>query len=353
MTEHTDPPGIDTSGLPGIDTSAIQAWLGANIPAAVAPFTYERLPGGHSNLTYLLTDAAGSELVLRRPPEGELLASAHDMGREYKVMTALGSTPVPVPITYGMNSDPGVTGAPFYVMSHVWGHVLHDEQAAEVYDHEQRQRASDSLIDALGALHQIDPDEVGLGDFARKREGYVGRQLRRWYGQYEQTKTRDIPALDDLYPRLESRVPAEQRISIVHGDYRLGNCLTDETGAVAAILDWEISTLGDPLADIGYLLATWIEEGPGFATITTPSTAPGFRSRAEMAERYAQVSGLDCSQMDFYVAFSYFKMACINQGVYYRYVQGQKSADGVDVEAIGDSVVRLADHAVAAFGALT
>ena len=217
----------------------------------------------------------------------------------------------------------------------------------DAYTEPQRRRAGESLVDTLAALHAVDPDAVGLGDLGKKTD-YVGRQLRRWYGQYQQSRGID-PRVTAVHDHLVSNTPAQQRASVVHGDFRLGNCITDDDGSVAAVLDWEICTLGDPLADLGYLLATWAEPdepNASFATITSPSVAPGFPNRTEMAERYDDASDLDCSMVQTYVAFSFWKLACINQGVWDRYDQGQKSAAGVDVEAIRESVDTLAQRAV-------
>ena len=334
----------------GIEPGNVEDWMQRHIVGLSPPVQFTNIEGGHSNLTYLVTDSHGQRFVLRRPPLGELLPGAHDMAREYRAISALGTTDVPVPLALGFCDDHEVTGASFYVMSFVEGHVLHSEQiATAVYSGESRHRVSLSLAEALNALHIVDIDAVGLGDLGR-REDYVGRQLRRWFRQYDASRAMPVPLVDELYESLLLSRPEQQKTSVVHGDYRLGNCITDDDGEIAAILDWEICTLGDPLADVGYMMVTWAEPGDEHQGISTaPSMAPGFASRGELLERYASASDLDLSQMPFYVAFNHWKSACINEGVYARYVKGQKPAGGVDVDAIGAAVdvqARLAAQAL-------
>ncbi|MCP3855809.1 MAG: phosphotransferase family protein [Actinomycetia bacterium] len=335
--------------LQGIDVPGVTAWYTANIDGALAPLSFEKLPGGHSNFTYRVTDGAGAVTVLRRPPEGELLPSAHDMGREFRVIDALGPTPVPVAPTYGFAEDESVTGAKFYVMGYVEGEVLHDDEiAAEVTAESDRHLIGIDLAETLAKLHAVDIDAVGLGDLG-KHENYVARQMRRWYGQYQASEG-SVAAIDDLHDRLQARLPAQQGTAIVHGDYRLGNTMTGADGTVAAILDWEICTLGDPLADLGYLLSTWAEPGEASTRlIGYPSLLPGFPTRGEMIDAYSALSDLDLGEIEYYIAFSHWKLACINQGVWYRYDQGQKSTVGVDVEGIRESIEQLAGMAVEAF----
>jgi aminoglycoside phosphotransferase (APT) family kinase protein len=348
---HADDATSGAGGPAGIDLDAVSAWLAANVAGAAPPFRFERLPGGHSNLTYRVTGGNGQVFVLRRPPEGELLPSAHDMGREYRAISALGPTPVPVPPALGFCDDLGVTGARFYVMGFVEGRVLHEEQdALDFLDEAGRRRAGESLAEVAAALHAVDVEAAGIADLGR-HDGYLARQLKRWYGQYQASRGA-TPLVDELHDALVDRLPPQQRVSLVHGDYRLGNCITAATGDIAAVLDWEICTLGDPLADVGYLLATWREPGDEFhTTATSPSTAPGFPDRAALLAHYAARTDLDCSAMPTYVAFSHWKLACINQGVWDRYDQGQKAADGVDVDAIRASVDELARRAAEALRA--
>ena len=336
--------------LPGVVEVSVEDWMVEHIEGLRPPMQFRTIAGGHSNLTYEVVDGAGRRCVLRRPPLGDLLPGAHDMAREYKAISALGLTAVPVPRALGFCDDVAVTGAPFYVMSFVEGHVLHDERTAlAVYGEDQRHRVGLSLADALAALHAVDVDEVGLGDLGR-REDYVGRQLRRWFRQYDASRAMAVPLLDELYESLLKARPVEQKTAVVHGDYRLGNCITGDEAQIAAILDWEICTLGDPLADVGYLMVTWAQPGERQGISTAPSTAPGFATRAELLDRYVSASDLDLSDIGFYVAFNHWKSACIVEGVYARYIKGQKPTDGVDVAAIGATVevqARMAAEALA------
>ncbi len=311
------------SEVAGIDVDAVTAWLTANVDGAVGPFEFEVIAGGHSNLTYRVTGADGERLVLRRPPLGHVLASAHDMGREHRILSGLQDSAVPVPPVKGFCDDVEVNGAPFYVMGFVDGHVLRDRAAAEAaLDEAARANASRSLVDTMAAIHAVDLEAAGLADLGR-HEGYIERQLKRWYGQWNQGKTRELQAVDDIYEGLLARVPDQGPATIVHGDYRLDNSMVDGSGNVVAVLDWEICTLGDPLADVGLLQVYWNgPNDPEGAWSGSATTAPGFWDRRQLADRYAEVSGRDLSQLDFYVAFAFWKLACIIEGVYSRYLGG-------------------------------
>jgi aminoglycoside phosphotransferase (APT) family kinase protein len=310
--------------VPGIDVPAVSTWLEANVEGAVGPFAFEVIAGGHSNLTFRVTGADANRFVLRRPPLGHVLASAHDMGREHRILSGLQTSAVPVPPVKGFCDDVAVNGAPFYVMGFVDGHVLRDRAASEaaLVDATARATASRSLVDTMAAIHAVDLDAAGLSDLGR-HEGYIERQLKRWYGQWNQGKTRELAAVDRVYEGLLARVPEQGPATIVHGDYRLDNCMVGDDGQVVAVLDWEICTLGDPLADVGLLQVYWNgpddEEGAWSGSATS---APGFWNRQQLAERYAEVSGRDLSQLDFYVAFAFWKLACIIEGVYSRYLGG-------------------------------
>jgi len=340
------PPGVDASpdraDAAGIELAKVTAWLAANVDIT-PPFSFTRLAGGHSNLTYRVEDAGGTSVTLRRPPLGELLATAHDMGREHRIISALHPTAVPVARPLGHCQDPDVTGAPFYVMDFVEGTVLHSAESAQrSYGEEQRRRAGESCIEVLADLHDVDPVAVGQGDLGR-HEGYVARQLKRWYGQWQQSKTRDLAAIDEVHDVLAATIPEQGPVRIVHGDFRLGNCITDSaSGDVRAVLDWEIATLGDPLTDLGYILATWAEPDEHDPPVGSPTQAEGFPSRAEVLERYAARSGRDVSNIDFYVSFSAWKSACIYEGVYARYLNGGLDTTGVDVEGRRIAVERYA-----------
>ncbi|HEY7077987.1 MAG TPA: phosphotransferase family protein [Solirubrobacteraceae bacterium] len=311
----------------GIDPEGLQGWFEANVPGVAPPLEYERIAGGQSNLTYRVTDSAGRRFALRRPPLGRALASAHDMGREHRAISALQDTPVPVPPVFGLCEDEGVNGAPFFVMGFVDGVVVRsEEEAAAAFDERQRHAVGERLVDTLVAIHEVDPDAVGLGTLGKK-EDYVARQLRRWGGQWEKSKTRELPLVEDLGRRLSARIPEQGPATIVHGDYRIDNVLLDPDSCdVAAVLDWELCTLGDPLADIGLLLVYWSEPGEE-GGLRQATAAPGFPRRAELRDRYAAGSGRDLSEVDFYVALGYWKLAIVIEGVYARYAAGQYGPD--------------------------
>jgi aminoglycoside phosphotransferase (APT) family kinase protein len=311
----------------GINVATVTPWLVANVAGFTAPFTAEVIAGGHSNLTFRLTDAKGVKYVLRRPPLSHTLASAHDMGREHRIIHALRDTPVPVAPALAMCNDPSVNGAPFYVMGFVEGHVVRDVTIAErVLSESARRTASESLIDTLAAIHAVDLQAVGLADLAR-HEGYIARQLKRWYTQFNAQKTRDLPLIDEVHDALSKRIPEQGPATIVHGDYRLDNCIVDDAGRIVAVLDWEICTLGDPLADLGLLMAYYTgPDDEGSAWQAQANRLTGFLNRPQLVERYARVTGRDVSQLDFYTAFAFWKLACIIEGVYARYLGGALGA---------------------------
>jgi aminoglycoside phosphotransferase (APT) family kinase protein len=334
----------------GIDVDRVTTWLGERVDQLDPPLTFAVIEGGRSNLTYRVTDAAGRRSILRRPPLHGVLESAHDMGREHRIISALEDTDVPVPRTIGFEPDGSVTGATFYAMEFVDGPVMRDADAArDELDEEGRRAVAFSLVDTLVALHAVDPDDVGLGDLARK-EDYIGRQLKRWHGQYDKGRIRDLPAVDDVHARLSSSIPDQGPAAIVHGDYRLDNVIVSPAGEVRAVLDWELCTLGDPMADLGLLMVYWAEPGDEVVPLlSAPTTVEGFPTRRELAERYAERSGRDISELDYYVAFGLWKLAIILEGVYARYRSG---AYGEVPESVwgpfGDIVVQLLDQATAA-----
>ena len=331
----------------GIDIERVSRWLVAHVEGAVAPFRFSLIAGGRSNLTFKVTDAAGVHYVLRRPPLGHVLATAHDMAREHRIISAVGSTGVPVPRTLGLCTDVEVNGAPFYVMSFVEGQVLDNVDKAELLDPSLREKASFDLVDVLADLHAIDVDQVGLGDLA-KRTGYVERQLKRWTTQWENSKTRELPAIDEVVSRLGSRLPEQQGVVIAHGDYRFGNVLTDvRHGRIAAVLDWELCTLGDPLADLGYIGVYWSDGPASLLRANDPTGAGGFPTYREIVERYASRTGRDVSEVDYYVAFSCFRLAVITEGVYARYLHGAMGKqEGVDVSSMKASTELLVERAL-------
>jgi aminoglycoside phosphotransferase (APT) family kinase protein len=330
----------------GIDATKVTAWLRARTQLA-EPLRFEVIQGGRSNLTYRVTDPEGRQVILRRPPLSGVIESAHDMGREYRIISALGATEVPVPTCVGYEPDPEVTGAPFYVMDFVQGEVIRDREASErLLTREARTTASEELIDVLVRLHEVDVDQVGLGDLSR-REGYLERQLRRWRGQLDQTRKRDLSLLDDVHARLSAAVPPQGPAAIVHGDYRLDNVMLDPaTGRVKAVLDWELTTLGDPLADVGLLLVYWTEPDDEVQVLpTAPTRAEGFARRKELIERYATASGRDLDGIGYYVAFGNWKLACILEGVYSRYASGAYGESDGSHEEFGRLVLQLAEAA--------
>ena len=307
----------------GINTATVTPWLAANVAGFAPPFTAEVIAGGHSNLTFRLTDANGVKYVLRRPPLSHTLASAHDMGREHRIIYALRNTDVPVAPALAMCNDAEVNGAPFYVMGFVDGHVVRDATIAErVLTETARRTASESLIDTMAAIHAVDLEHVGLADLAR-HEGYIARQLKRWYTQFNAQKTRDLPLIDEVHDALAKRIPEQGPATIVHGDYRLDNCIVNDEGRIVAVLDWEICTLGDPLADLGLLMAYYTgPDDEGSAWQGQANRVKGFLNRADLVERYARVTKRDVSQLDFYTSFAFWKLACIIEGVYARYLGG-------------------------------
>jgi aminoglycoside phosphotransferase (APT) family kinase protein len=329
--------------VPGVQVAAVTEWFRAHVPEARPPLRFDVIAGGHSNLTYRVTDSAGMCFVLRRPPLGHVLASAHDMSREHRIIHALAGSAVPVAPALGYCDDPAVNGAPFYVMRFVDGHVIRDRAAAEtLLSPAARHRTAESLVDTMAAIHAVGLRAVGL-DTLGKHDGYIARQLKRWYGQWNQQKTRELPLVDQVHDALVARIPEQGPATLVHGDYRLDNCMVDQHGSVIAVLDWEICTLGDPLADLGMLQVYWTgPDDDASAWTGSATTAPGFPNRSYLVQRYADVSGRDVAQLPFYVAFAYWKLACILEGVYARYLGGALGERSADELAPFEQQVRAA-----------
>jgi aminoglycoside phosphotransferase (APT) family kinase protein len=335
--------------IEGIDIEGVSTWFETNVDGARRPFTFELIAGGRSNLTYRVVDGAGHQYVLRRPPTSHVLPTAHDMVREHRIITALTPTMVPVAPVLGLCIDPSVNGAPFYVMGFVEGHILRDEATVEqVFSPRLRRQAGENLVDVLADLHAVDVDAIGLGELGR-REGYIARQLKRWYTQYQQSVpagTNGRTVIDEMHEFLAARVPEQGPPAIVHGDYRLDNTMLADTGEVAAVLDWELCTLGDPLADVGLLVCYWSEPGDTETALdTAPTMAPGFPTRDEIKSRYQERSGRDLSSIDFYVAFGYWKLACILQGILARYAGGAMGIDNYDVAGLDEQILRRGEMA--------
>ncbi len=344
----------DQSEVEGIDRAGVTAWFVDHAPAVTPPLQFELITGGHSNLTFSVRDADGRHWVLRRPPLGQVLATAHDMGREHRIIEALAPTAVPVAPTLGLCTDGAVNGAPFYVMDFVDGTVVRDPSVAEQLDPRVRRAASESIVEVLARIHSVDLAATGLDDLGR-HEGYIERQLKRWYSQFEKSKTREIPELDRVYQDLSAEVPVQVGTTIVHGDYRLDNCMIDADGQIMAVLDWELCTLGDPLADLGLLMVYWTDPDDLHPVGVSGATVlDGFLRRDELIARYAEVSGRDLSAIDYYVAFGYWKLACILEGVYARYrggAMGHRGDEGA-FEVFGNQVVALVESARQAMGRL-
>jgi aminoglycoside phosphotransferase (APT) family kinase protein len=336
----------DIAAPEGIDRAGVEAWFEQHVEGVELPLAFERISGGHSNLTYGVADEAGRRWALRRPPLGKRLGSAHDMAREHKVVSALGPTAVPVAPVVGLCEDESVNEAPFYVMEFVEGPILRGLAEAEAFPGEaERQAIGKRVADTLVDIHAVDPDAVGLGDLGRK-EDYVARQLRRWQGQWEKSKTRELATIDAVHERLAARIPEQGPATIVHGDYRLDNMILTPAGKVAAVVDWELCTLGDPLADVGLLMVYWPKRGDDPIALGQPANlAPGFPTSEELRERYAERSGRDLSQLGFFEALGYWKLAIILEGVYARYAAGQYGKVDPGIEHFARLVERLAQAA--------
>jgi aminoglycoside phosphotransferase (APT) family kinase protein len=330
----------------GLQRERLEPWLAEHLDGASPPFSFERIAGGRSNLTYRVTGADGRPWILRRPPMGRRLGSAHDMAREHRILSGLAPAGLPVPTPVALCEDESVTGAVFYVMEFVDGLVLRDEDEVEAaFDENERRQVGEALVDALADLHAVEPADVGLGELGR-RDGYAERQLRRWQRQWDDSKTRELPAMDETHRRLAERIPEQRDTSLVHGDYRLDNVILSPGGQVAAIVDWELCTLGDPLADLGMLMCYWAEQRDSVVPLTrSPTLAPGFPSREELAARYAERSGRDISQLDFFVALGYWKLAAILEGVYARYSAGAYGETTDEFRSFGEIVEQLAGEA--------
>jgi len=318
---------VDESALPGIDGERVGRWLAGHVDGLTGPVELELVSGGRSNLTYRITDAAGTAYSLRRPPTGGVLSTAHDVSREWRFISALAPTAVPVPAPVAYCADTEVTGAAFYVMGFVEGLVLAGTEAGLALAPQARAGAAEHLVDVLVALHALDPAAVGLGDMVRKT-GYLERQLRRWHAQVHATGAPELPLLDEVHDLLARRIPP-QAGGIVHGDYRAGNVAFGPDGAVRAVFDWELATSGDPMADLGWLAATWQDPGEQLPPATPgPSAVAGFPARAQLVQRYARLSGRDVSDLPYWVAFSRWRAACIGVGVRARYLAGHMGDDG-------------------------
>lgn len=343
MTVTSTPPGIPSP-------VRLAGWISRSLgsgPVELADI--QLIAGGRSNLTYRLALAgpgADRLLVLRRPPLGHVLPTAHDMSREYRVLSGLAGTAVPVARPVAFCDDVEVIGAPFYLMEHVTGQVLRSRADTAALTAEQNAGLSERMGDMLAAIHGVDTGAAGLGGLGRGA-GYLARQLGRWQRQWELSRTREIPGYDQLVARLAAALPPEGETTLVHGDFRLDNVLVTlaPEPRIAAVVDWEMATLGDPLADLGLTMVYWADpddepwidpsvaaEAPGLRTDAT--TSPGFSTRAQFAAGYARRTGRDISRIGYYVAFGYFKLAVVLEGIHARYLQRQTVGEGFEHEGL-------------------
>ena len=329
----------EQSGLDGLDMRSLERFFTGHVPGFAGRLTAELLQGGRSNLTYLLTDGQ-RRWVLRRPPLGGLTPSAHDMAREYQVVAALADSDVPVARAVAL-ADAEVLGVPFSVVQYVEGAVIRTTDQLHALSDAGIARCAFSLIDVLARLHTVDPHAVGLGGFGRP-QGYLVRQVRRWHDQWQRVRTRPLADIDTLHARLAGACPDESGASIVHGDYRIDNAILghEDPGDVRAVVDWEMATLGDPLADLGLHL---VYSDPAFAPVlagSAASTSDRLPQASALAQRYAEVSGRDLGRLDFYLGLGYFKIAVIAEGIHARYRQGMTRGPGF--ESVGQAVAPLA-----------
>jgi aminoglycoside phosphotransferase (APT) family kinase protein len=332
----------------GFEVTRVEAWL-ETVTDVKTPLSWSPLPGGHSNLTYSLQDAGGRDLVIRRPPQGKLLPKAHDMWREYRIIEALWPTDVPVPEPVAYCDDREVAEVHFYVMERCKGQALYDPSTtASWLDMAARLHAGKAMAEALAALHSVDPTAVGLTDLSRP-DGYLARQLHTWYSSWKAQASNaeiDDPRVHEVHDLLSSHLPDDPTPRVVHGDCGPHNALFLQSGEISALLDWEIATLGDPLADLAYTINAWVGPGDELVDVLDPATAiPGFPRRVEVLGRYVELTGTDVSNLAYYRAFNYWKRACILQGVYARYRIGQKNSEGVDMGYLAGRIDRSLEAA--------
>lgn len=325
----------------GLDLARFAAWFARACPGEVTgPLWGRPFTGGRSNLTYEVGDGVRS-WVVRRPPLAHVLATAHDMAREHRVLTALRGTGVPVPATYALCEDTEVLGAPFYVMERVAGVPYKLATELEALGPQRTRGVAEAMVDTLAVLHAVDPAAVGLGDFGRP-DGFLARQVRRWKKQLDASRSRDIAGIDELHHRLAVNPPDGTSTAVVHGDYRLDNLLVDADDRVAAVVDWEMATLADPLTDVA-LLVVYLRlgglDGEGAAADVTQ--APGFPTERELLDRYAARAGHELSDLGFHIALAAFKLAVILEGIHYRHTHEQ-TVDA-SVEHVSSLVEPLVD----------
>lgn len=336
----------------GIKYEAVSRFFAENIQGGEAPLTFSFISGGRSNLTYKAENANGT-WVLRRPPLGHVLPTAHDMAREFRVLSGMAKAGFPAPVPQALCEDPAVNDYPFYVMNFCEGVIVIESLPPGFADDEAKRREiGHGLVETLVRLHSIDYRAVGLGEFGRP-EGYLERQLRRWSEQWTRSETRPIREMDELIRRLRNSIPQSPAPTIVHGDYRLGNMMLDPHNPrrVVAVLDWEMATLGDPLSDLGYTLGYWgdMADTPEYLAARTASSVtaqPGFHTRAELVEEYGRLSGRDVSGIEWYEIFAAYKLAVIVEGIHARFLAGETVGGGF--EGYGERTEALVAEAFAA-----
>lgn len=335
-----------------IETGPISDWiLGLGI-GAQAPLSFTRVGAGQSNLTFLVTDARETRWVMRRPPFGELLASAHDVAREFRILSELQDTDVPVPRVHGLTIDPAVTDAPLMLMDFVEGRVLDSLAAVDETPVSIRSQVGVSLAQTLGRIHEVDLEQANLDDLASHKP-YAERQLRRWHRQWEQSRTRELPLVDEIAARLTAAIPTQRETTLVHGDFHVLNVITSPTdGQVSAVLDWELSTLGDPLADLGGLLAYWPQADDEIITGFLGPTREGFMTRAELVEQYASTTGRDVSAVGFWYVLGLWKVAIIGEGILRRLFEDPRNTavTGGPDKTLVENLLRRAELEAAAAG---
>lgn len=335
-------PAPDTTAAAALNEPAVTRWIETLGLGARPPLSFERIGDGRSNLIFGVTDADGRRWVLRRPPLGRLLPSAHDVAREHRIMAALQPTPVPTPAVLGLCRDSAVSDVPLLLLEFVDGIVLDREEVAQAAAESWRARAGSALVDALVAVHAVDLEAVGLVELA-SHGPYAERQLRRWRAQWERSATRDAPQVEQLAERLHAAIPAQREVTLVHGDVHLRNAILDPAGgAVRALLDWELCTLGDPLADVGTLLAYWPQAGDSPRVPRGVSTLPGFASREQLLDAYADASGRDVSAVAFWHALALWKVAVILEGVARRALQDPRNPSGEGTVQVVDDLLERA-----------
>jgi aminoglycoside phosphotransferase (APT) family kinase protein len=340
---------------PGLDLDSLARYLTPRVGGPVASLRAEVIPGGRSNLTYIVDDGT-RRFVVRRPPLAHVLPTAHDMAREYRVLAALQDTGIPVPHVIALCEDESVIGAPFYVMEWIDGHVVRDALPAEFPDtRETRQAMSSALVNTLLHLHAIDPDAIGLASFGHP-EGFLGRQVRRWWQQWEASKTRELPSIEELHRRLDETVPVQSAPGIVHGDYRLDNVMyaPADPGRIVAVIDWEMCTIGDPLCDVGLLCVYWADDTSEAAARTLHGRAitveDGFYKRADLLRDYAAGTQRDLTSLDWYIALGAYKLAIIAEGITARYLMGMTV--GAGFETMGEMVPAIVESGLVALDRL-